>query len=527
MLKALFKKQFLESVAFLLQDKKGNRRTPQGILGFCLLLVLGLGSICFLFFGMGNMLSGALSAQGLEWVYFAFMGTAATAFGVVGSIFTAKTKLYEAKDNDLLLSMPIPSWMILFVRTVGLYLFTLLFEAMVFLPSVFAFFLAVEFSFTVLICSLIVLLVMPFLALAICYILGWLLAVISAKLPWKNLLTTLFSVGFLVAYFIVYSKINTLLNYVMINGDAVGNAMQKWLYPFSKMGAACAGDWLALLVYAAIFLAPFALVYLLISKTYLRLATARRGGRKAKYTGKGYKQTVPVWALVKKELMRFTKNPMVALNCLLGAMFLMILPFILLFSKDFRTVLTLINEDEIVAMILAIILCALTSTNMLAAASVSLEGESIWVIRSLPVQTEKVLFAKGLTHWLVTAIPAAFASAFCCILLKISVGYALATLAVSLVFSAFAAAAGLAINLKLPNMHWTNELVAVKQSFSAVLSMFAEWAAVGLLVGGYFLFGENLFAGGYLLVCVAMLTVASGLIVVWIGTRGKKIFEEL
>ncbi len=527
MIKAILKKQFIESVAFLLQDRRGKRRTPQGILGFALLLAVGMGSICFLFFGMGNMLGGALAAQGLVWVYFAFMSTLATALGVVGSIFTAKTKLYEAKDNDLLLSMPIPSWLVLFSRMIGLYLFALLSEALVFLPATVAFFVATEFSFVILLCALAVLLVMPFLALAVCCILGWLLAFIAAKLPWKNLLTTIFSVGFLILYFIANSKINTFLEYVLANGGAVAGTMKKWLYPFYKLGEACTGDVPSLLLYAAMFLAPFALVYLLISKTYLRLATARRGGRKAKYTGKGYKQTAPVWSLIKKELMRFTKNPMVALNSFLSSLFLLVLPFVALFAKDLRQGLAMLGQGELLAMILAIVVCALASMNAIAAASVSLEGENIWLVRSMPVQTEKVLLAKGLTHWLVTGLPAAFAAVFFGILFKVGVGYVLALSAVSVVFAAFTAALGLAINLKLPNLHWTNELVAVKQNFSVMLSMFAGWAAVGLLVGGYFLFGKYLFAGGYFLVCVALLAVASGLLTVWIGTRGKKIFEEL
>ncbi len=527
MIKALLKKQWLETIAFFTTSKEGKRRSLQSTLGFSALMLVGLGSFCFLFYGMGSLLSATLAAQGLTWVYFAFMGTMATVLGIIGSIFTAKTKLYEAKDNDLLLSMPIPAGVILAVRTVGLYLFTLLFESLIFLPALVAFLVTAGFSASVLVGSLLVWLIMPFFALAVCCILGWVLAWIAAKLPAKNLLTVFFSVSFFALYFMGYSKINDLLTYVMTNGGVVGSAMKKWLYPFWKLGLASAGDWLAMLLFAAMFLGVFALVYFIIAKTYLRLATANRGGRKAKYKGEGYRQSSATFTLVKKELLRVVKNPMVAMNCLLGSIFFLILPFIPLFSRDLRMLAGMLPSDELLAMLVAALLCVTASMNMLSAASISLEGENLWIVRSLPLPTEKILLAKGLTHWLVTAIPAAISAIALAIVLKIGVGYAVAMLLLALLFSAFAAVMGLIINLKMPNLHWTNELVAVKQSASALLSMFAEWAAVALLAGGYFLFGRYLFAGGYFLVCIAVLLATCSLLAVWTYKRGVKIFEGL
>ncbi len=526
MIKALFKKQWLESVGFLTRDKNGKRRTAGSAIGLSAALCIGLAAVCFLFYEMGQLLCVAFAAQGLSWLYFALMGTLATAFGVLGSIFMAKAKLYEAKDNDLLFSMPIPSWLVLASRVADLYIFTLLFESLAFAPAVVCYFVEVGFSAGVLFGSLFTLLLMPFGALALCLLLGWLLAVIAAKLPWKNGLTVVFSLAFMVAYFVGYSEIYELLEYVIAHGGEVAKTVQTWLFPFWKLGLGAAGDFLSLLVYALVFVGAFALTYLLLSFTYLRLVTANRGGKKKKYISKEGKQSAPVWALWKKELMRFTKNPMVALNCFLGSIFLVILPFAALFLEEL-SLLGGLGIDEPLAMILTIIVCAIGSTNMVAAASVSLEGENLWIIRSMPVPTEKVLLAKGLLHFFTVEIPAAFSVLFLCIYLKIRFWFAALALLVCLAFAAFTAAFGLVINLKLPNLRQTNELTAVKQSMSAVVSMFAEWGAVALLVGGYFLFGKYLFAGGYFLVCLCLLCAAFGLLARWIFVRGTKIFEEL
>ncbi len=527
MIRALLRKQFLESVTFLLQGKDGKRRNPAGILGFSAILLCGLASFCFLFYDICSMLCVPFATQGLTWVYFAFMGVMATAFGVVGSIFMAKTKLYEAKDNDFLFSMPIPSWLVLCSRTAGLYLFTLLFEALVFAPALVCYFVEIGFSASVLVGGLITLLIMPFGALAVCLVLGWGLAVIAAKFPAKNLMTTIFSVGFLVLYFIGYSKLNDFLSYVMANGTAVAGTMKTWFFPFYQMGLGSAGSFLSLLYYALIFTGAFALVYFVVSVTYLRLVTANRGGRKRKYISKEGKQGAPLTALMKKECMRVTKNPMVALNACLGSIFSLILPFVLLFSEDIKTLISMLGDGEAIAMISCAFLCFLVSANAVASCLVSLEGENLWLVRSLPVSTEKILFAKAATHVVLIAPPVLFAGIFLSILFQIPAGFALLALLTALLFCATSAALGVFINLLSPNLHWTNEIACVKQSISTLLFMFGQWALVGLLVGGYFFFGKYLFTGGYFLVCIALLAAGFALLLAWIGAKGKKIFERL
>ena len=44
----------------------------------------------------------------MGWLYFAIMGLMAILLGAFGSVFNTYSGLYLAKDNDLLLSMPIP-----------------------------------------------------------------------------------------------------------------------------------------------------------------------------------------------------------------------------------------------------------------------------------------------------------------------------------------------------------------------------------------------------------------------------------
>jgi ABC-2 type transport system permease protein len=197
----LLKKQCLSALSFFTMGKNGKKRSPKVIAAFAVLILYAVGSMGLLYWQMADMLCEPLLSLGMAWVYFAMMGTMATALGVILGIFIAKTRLYEAKDNDLLLSMPIPSWVILLSRTVGLYLFTLFIEGIVFIPAILRYFTIVGFSLLPVVCSVAVMILLPFLALALFFMLGWVIAFISAKIPGKNTLEVLFSVAFLVGYF--------------------------------------------------------------------------------------------------------------------------------------------------------------------------------------------------------------------------------------------------------------------------------------------------------------------------------------
>ena len=87
--------------------------------------------------------------------------------------------------------------------------------------------------------------------------------------------------------------------------------------------------------FAGIFLGLFALVYALLSVTFLRVATSKRGGAKAKYREKTHKVSSAGAALLKRESLRFFKNPMIFLNCALGSLFLLMLPVFGLFKAEF------------------------------------------------------------------------------------------------------------------------------------------------------------------------------------------------
>ena len=528
MLKPLLKKQLQEFTAFFTLSKKdGKRRSPVAILGFAVLIIYALCASGVMFYLLADTLCVPLVSAGLSWVYFALVGVMATGLACIGSAFGAKIQLYEAKDNDLLLSMPIKPWQILLSRMVGLYAITWLFTSLVFVPSLISYFVHFGVEILPLVFSVLLAFILPFGALAIACLLGWLIALVTSKIRAKNLLTAFFTVGFLVVYMVAYSKISDYLQYVIANGDAVGAKMKTALWVFYQFGLGVTGDALAFFAFTVCFGALFALVYLLLSKSFLRLATANRGGYRKKYKAKNRKKGKVFTALFKREALRFFKNPMVLLNCSLGSILLLILPVYALVELDFCRQLALLDADPFFAMLLAVIICGITAMNIVTASSVSLEGKTIWQLQSLPIDPFKILVGKLVLHLSVSAFPALLCISVLCVLLKIGVLYALLCVVAVVAFVVFCATSGLCINLKMPNLHFTNEVTAVKQSMSVLVSMFLNIGVIGLFIGSYFWFGKYLPETGYLAICIAVLLTANVVIVWWLKKRGTRIFSYL
>ena len=137
MWKALLKKQFTELVYFYFpKTKAGKKRSAAGIAGFAILFVFIFLSLGASFFAAADMLASAMLPMGLGWLYFALLGSLSIFLGVFGGVFSTYSGLYLARDNDLLLSLPIPPRRILLTRMIAIYAAGLVYSAVAWLPAV-------------------------------------------------------------------------------------------------------------------------------------------------------------------------------------------------------------------------------------------------------------------------------------------------------------------------------------------------------------------------------------------------------
>ena len=250
-------------------------------------------------------------------------------FGVFGSVFNTYAALYKANDNDLLLSLPVPVESILLSRLLGVYLMGLMFSAVVFVPAA-TVYLCIDFSVgTLWLHSRNAV----NLRLRFCSVLriGWVVAKIASKLKRKSFLTVIISLVFIGGYYYVVNNITTLLMQFTQYVGAIGAGVKNFAYPVYLFGRMSAGNLVSapLPVFGTAALAL--LTFYVMSKSFLKLATASSDTVTAKYNRNARQKASGVFpALLKREFSRFTASPAYMLNCGFGVIIMPIAGILLL-----------------------------------------------------------------------------------------------------------------------------------------------------------------------------------------------------
>lgn len=531
MTKALFKKQMMETFAWLYRNRKtGKSRSLGGAIAFGL-LYLGIFAILgFVFYGMAEMLCQPLVDVGLGWLFFAIMGLVAVAMGVFGSVFNTYTSLYLAKDNDLLLSMPIPPSKILAARLSGVYATGLMYELIIMIPTVIVWFLRYPAEGWTVLFTLLIPLVLSLVVLTLSCVLGWLVAAISTRLRNKSAVTVVLSLAFLAGYYYVYGNAYSMLEKILSDPLGAGETAKRVLYPLYQMGLAAEGEPVSMLIFTAIAAALFLLVYLVLQRSFIGIATTNRGTSKPKYREKTARAGSPDSALLRKELRRFTGSPTYMLNCGLGIVMMVIAAVVLLIYRGTAAeVLAQIPEGyaQVLYLLAAGAICMIMSMTDISAPSVSLEGKSLWLVQVYPVSGWQALKAKLKLHLLLALIPGLLMTAAVEYVIRPTLWFALLIPAVTVLYTLLTALVGLFINLKTPNLNWTSEVVPIKQSVGVMLVLLGGWALIAALAGLYYAVRTILSPLAYLGILSALCLLADLLLLRWLKTRGAGIFETL
>lgn len=240
-----------------------------------------------------------------------------------------------------------------------------------------------------------------------------------------------------------------------------------------------------------------------MSKSFLKLATASSDTVTAKYNRNARQKASGVFpALLKRELGRFTASPAYMLNCGFGVIIMPIAGILLLFrGATLRSMLFELFDSRTgtIAILAAAVVCLVSTMNDMTAPSVSLEGKTLWILRSMPVTTQQIFRAKLAMQLLLSGISVLFAAICICIAFAVPIGSTIAVSLACLSLVVLLAEFGLFLDLKKPNLNWTTEITPIKQSSSVMFALFGGWLYVLLFGGGWFLGAHALGAELYLM----------------------------
>lgn len=531
MLKLLVKKQLFEIFRSYFYDAKKNKaRTKGATIGYIVMFVLLMVCLLGTMFGvLSNTMCGPLAEMGMDWLYFVIMGMMAVFLGAFGSVFNTYSGLYLAKDNDLLLSMPIPVRVIMTSRLLSVYLMGLMYSGIVILPAILVYWFTVPVTAGRILGGVVLLVDISLFVLTLSCALGWVVAKISLKLKRKSFITVIVSLVFFGLYYFVCFRSQAMITDLLLNAEDVGNRI-KGIYPLYLFGRVGCGDGVAMLIVSAVVIALLALVWYLIARSFLHIATASGNTAKTVYHEKAVKPVSADAALLRKELGRFTASPLYMLNCGLGTVFLVVLAVLALIKG--REVFLMMNAlfaggEGFVTVLAALCLCLLAGSNDISTPSVSLEGKSLWIAQSLPIDPWQALRAKLRMHLLITELPLVV----CAVCVTAVSGAALPEIVMMLVtpmvYVVLSAAFGLFMGLKRPNLNWTSEVAPIKQGLAVFLSMFVGWLVAVALGFLYYALMARVGAVAFLLTVTALFAVLALVLVRWLKTSGAKIYQHL
>ena len=294
------------------------------------------------------------------------------------------------------------------------------------------------------------------------------------------------------------------------------------------MGLAAEGNIISMLIFTGIFAALFAIVYLILARSFIKLATANRGAAKVKYVRKKVKEASPDSALLRKEFKRFFGSVNYMLNCGLGLIFMVIAAVVILVKQPaLREILAQMEGyQDFVYLLVAAGICMITSMNDMTAPSISLEGKNLWLIKSLPVTSKQILNAKLKMHLILTLIPTVLLVGCVEWVITPTVPYAVLILMVSCLFVILMAQLGLIANLKMPNFTWKDETVPIKQSAGVMIALFGGWILVILLCVLYFPVRSIITPLLYLGIVTAIVFAVDILMYRWLCTKGSELFDS-
>ena len=531
MLKLLVKKQLAEVFRMYFYDAKKNRkRSTGGIIlwfGFFTVIMIFLSSV---FFNTSKMLCPGLCSAGMDWLYFLIMSGTSIVLGAFGSVFNTFSSLYLSKDNDLLLSMPIPEKYIIASRLTNVYLLGAMYSLIVIIPAFIEYWIVTGISGLKIIGAVLLIVIITLFVLVLSCILGWCVAKISLKLKRRNITTVIISLAFVGGYYFVYFKATSIISEIVANAAEYGQKIKGAAYILYMLGNVGIGDIKNGILITAIIFAITFLTWIILKKTFISIATSsskieKKSGGKSKF-----KSNSAFTALMSKEISRFINSPNYMLNCGMGILFSLLVGVFAMIKGDF--IIESINkvfetDTSVIYVAVCALIIILSGANDMGVPSVSLEGKSIWIPQSLPVTGKTVLLAKAAAHLVLTFVPVMFALTCLISVISASIEIKLIICLLSIIIILFSVVLSSFIGINMPNINWTNELTPIKQSAGVMICMFGTWGIACGFILIYIALSGRIPITAYLGIWCFIFAVATALLFRNVCTKGAEKFSRL
>lgn len=492
---------------------KGWSAAAMGILG---------GALAF----YSYLIAAGLGAAGIPEVipsYGVVIGSLVTLFF---TILKTNGILFAYRDYDLLMSLPVKTSVVITSRFLTMYLLNLAVMALVMIPMGAGYAQWADPGAVFYLVWLPEIFLAPLIPTTIATMIGAAVIWISSRFRHAGLVTTVLSflllLGVMGGSLMIGNVKEGQIDLSLVR-DMAGLVLEQMhrIYPPAALfyQAAVRGNLLSFLALAAGSLAWYGIFLALVSWKYQSINTGLTTHHsKSCYRVGELKTQTPIKALVKKEWKRFYTCPIYIMNMGFGIVMAVVAcgAFALLGMEKLEEILRIPGMSGAVQRALPFLTPVLFCMTSTTAVSLSLEGKSLWILKSLPMDQVTVYKGKLLFNLFLTVPASLFCSLLLCLRIPAEPLNLLFLFVTPAVYCVFTSVFGLWINLKFPNYTWTSETAVVKQGAASFIGVFSGMlnGAVPLLVL-FLLPGWN----GELVTLAFTLAEGAGAFLLWLVVR--------
>lgn len=443
---------------------------------------LGIGLVLLLLFIYNTMTALSLVKLGQSPLIPAYMVAVSSLIVFFITLFQVNGILFFSHDSQRLVPLPISSGAILASKYLFLYTMSLVLTLLFTLPGLIVwlndgYYCSGLFFF-------LILAFVPLLPLTLAAFLAYIIIMLTKNMKWKNFMN-------LIITLLVILSIGLWLSSSMSGGmktSDIGLTLSKQvsrLYPLSFIFKIWKGQFNIgyLMFFVLISLGSTVLFIALVAKEKLyRQEKTGRSKPKASWWSNGYKKHSLFMSLYLRELAHYRFSYMLMLNTSLGVLVLLgySLALLVLPPTKLEQMLGPTGMAGQMEHFAPLLVVASLSVSCTTASALSLEGEHIWQLQSLPISLREVANSKlalNLSLHALAYIPAILVLVWCYHLSVLELGL---MFVIAASYSLTISTLGLYANLQHPNYHWDNEMIVIKQSLPVIQSSVLSMILIGL-----------------------------------------------
>lgn len=456
---------------------------------------------------------------------------------VIEGIYKSGSLLFNCKDDDLLLSLPLKKSTVLFIRIFKFYVFELLYNSLFLVPAMIVYMTRVHVDLSYYLISLLMLLLLPIIPVIISAIIGLVLSLFSSKFKHKNIIQIIFTFVIVLGVFYLVSTKNNFANIIAQNAGNINNAIKTMYYPAGVyINAITNFNLLELLLFIIINIVLFGLSTIVFSDIYFKTNSKNKEisvktKKNTKYTIKTQSQYK---ALISKELKRFISSPVLVTNAGLGLVLHVII--CILICTNYNSIIAMFTENEMMSeqtflalapCICSILICFSSLLTCITCSLISLEGKSFNILKSLPVNPKKIIFGKVFTSLLIMYPFLLVGDIVLFIRFKFNLLIIILLLIITFILPLFTEVLGIIFNLSFPKMDISSDAEAVKQSTSVMLSTFIGMGLAGITAFVTIILSEIMGTIGTLIMIISIFALATSILLIYLLKNGAKLFNRI